>query len=288
MTSTLISPVRFNIALEDGSLAGLHWPNPDKPPLLFCHATGFCASTYKHMLAQLADQFDVYAIDMRGHGKTNLPINPSELKSWHIYASDIQKFLDIENRNGWTIAGHSMGGVTAVTAADGRDDIKAVRLVEPVAVSSALNLLARTPLWEWYKAKMPLVKQAAGRRATWADRDEVIKAYSRKRLFSSWAPGALENYLEDGLKAGGDGVGLSCHPEWEAATFGALANRFWPVLRAIGSKTKLLAVRHPTSTVPAFAHKRLAALVDTFEVMDGASHLAPMESPKEIAQFISA
>ncbi|MEX6633130.1 alpha/beta fold hydrolase [Hyphococcus lacteus] len=280
------TPVRFRIAVEQGSLAGLHWANPAKPPLLFCHATGFCASTYKQMLGQLSDQFDVYAIDLRGHGKTDLPTAPKKLKSWHIYANDIAAFLDNINTVGWTIAGHSMGAVTAVMASEGRSDVSSLRLIEPVAVPSIMNLAARTPIWALLKDHMSMVQKAAKRRSHWENREAVLSSYERKSLFRGWAPGVLSDYLEDGLEESPTGVALACSPAWEAATFGAQANRFWPAVAAFADNISVFAASHTTSTVSPLARTRLSRLVANVEIGQGVSHLAPMEQPDEMAAFL--
>jgi pimeloyl-ACP methyl ester carboxylesterase len=43
------------------------------PDIVFMHATGFNARTYRTLLAPLGDRFHVLALDMRGHGLTTLP-----------------------------------------------------------------------------------------------------------------------------------------------------------------------------------------------------------------------
>lgn len=281
-----ITPERFTVEFEDGALAGWRWKNADKPPLLFCHATGFCASAYKQMLGRLSASFDIYALDMRGHGRTRLPADPAQLKSWRIYARDIARFLDTENRKGWTLAGHSMGGVTATMAARGRVDVAALKLVEPVAMPRLLTLTAATPFWPLIARSMPLVRGAAKRRSHWAARADVVASYRRKALFRDWSAGALSDYLEDGLKDAGDGVELSCAPAWEAATFAAQANNFWSAAATAPAPIAVYAADSATSTVSAAARRRFARLGAQLRVAQGVSHLAPMEKPREIADFI--
>lgn len=282
-----MTPERFSIAFEDGALAGWRWPNAGKPPLLFCHATGFCASAYKQMLGFLSDGFDIYALDMRGHGRTSLPADPGRLKSWRIYARDIARFLDEKKLEGWTLAGHSMGGVTATLAARGRKDVTALKLVEPVAMPRRLALLAATPLWPLVSRNWPLVRQAAKRRSTWSARAEVVASYRRKPLFRDWSAGALSDYLEDGLTETDDGVRLSCAPEWEAATFAAQANNFWGAAANAPAPMAVFAADSPTSTVSAAAREKFRALGAQLQVAEGVTHLGPMEKPARIAEFVA-
>ena len=116
-------PERFSVELNDGALHGLRFGERGGPPLLFCHATGFCASAYRQMLSQLPGHYDVYALDMRGHGRSQLPADPAPLRSWSVYADDIGQFLDRVQRRKWVLAGHSMGAVTIAMAAEKRDDV---------------------------------------------------------------------------------------------------------------------------------------------------------------------
>lgn len=285
--STQIMPQRFAVALNDGVLAGWRWDNAGKPPLLFCHATGFCASAYKQMLSHLSSRFDVYALDMRGHGRTTLPADPRKLRSWRIYADDICDFLDRERREGWVLAGHSMGGVTAAMAARNRSDVAALKLIEPVAVPRTVTLLAATPLWPFLSRRMPLVSLAAKRRSAWSARSEVVASYGRKGLFQSWSAGALSDYLEDGLTETGDGVRLSCAPAWESATFAAQANNFWNAVKDAPVPVEVYAADSPTSTVSPAARKKFRDFGAQLTVAPGVSHLAPMERPAEIAAFVA-
>ncbi len=280
-------PVRFEVACAGGVLAGWRWPKEDLPPLLFCHATGFCASAYKQMLQRLSGQFDIFALDMRGHGKTRLAADPECLRSWNLYAGDIAEFLSLEARNGWTLAGHSMGGVVVAMAARGRTDIAAIALIEPVAMPPVMALVARTPIWPWLSQRFSLARLARRRRSEWPAREEVAAAYGRKPVFRNWAPGVLDNYLEDGLADDDGGVRLACAPTWEAATFQAHDNDFWGAVRAAPALVRVLAANHKSSTVWADARRRFVRIGALVALQDGVSHLIAMERPDLAAQFVA-
>lgn len=279
-------PERLKIDLGDGVITGFHWAAPDKPPLLFLHATGFCASVYRQMLSALAGQFDIYALDLRGHGGNTRPADPARLNSWRPCVDDACAFLDGAGREGWTLAGHSMGAATCILAAQGRKDAAALKLIEPVAMPDWMTFAARTPVWPLMSANIPLVRQAARRRNQWPDRASVIASYARKGLFKAWAPGVLEDYLEDGLAESEAGVRLACNPEWEAATFAAQANDVWAAAAAAPAPISVYAADHPSSTVSAAARARFRRLGAALMVNPGVSHLAPMEKPAELAAFL--
>ena len=283
----LVTPQRFSQAIEDGVIHGWRWPSEGKPPLLFCHATGFCASTYKQCLGQLGDVFDVYAVDLRGHGRSALPADPAALRSWRPIVQDISEFLDRQNRRDWTLAGHSMGAITAMMAAHKRTDVRAVRLLDPVVVPSFISWIAATPLWPVLGKQIPLAVAAAARRDHWDDRETVRAHYARKPLFSRWAPGVLEDYLEDAVQEQDGKVWLSCAPAWEAAVFRAQANPVWRYLRQGGVPIKILAAGDlNSSTFRAAARQRFSRLGGATEVLEGAGHLFPMETPDAAARFL--
>lgn len=286
-----IQPIRFSTDLPDGPVTGWRWNNPEKPPLLFLHATGFCASAYRQMLECVATQFDIFALDLRGHGRNGLPANPESLRSWKPYVDDVGAFLDLHARSGWTLSGHSLGAATALMAAVGREDVSALRLIEPVAMPAWISRMAKTPAWPYFSRRMTLVKLASRRRDRWPDRERVHASYSRKALFQSWAPGALDDYLLDALSDGPpdvDGsVSLACRPVWEAATFAAQGNDFWAAARSVTAPIELLAANHRSSTLPEFGRRRFRRLGAKVTVKAGVSHLAPMEKPAEMAAFLA-
>jgi pimeloyl-ACP methyl ester carboxylesterase len=282
-------PERFSIPLSGGAIAGWRWP-ADAPPLLFCHANGFCASTYRRMLGELAGCFDIHAIDLRGHGRTALACDPAALKSWKPYADDIGGALDrlnAEERRAWRLAGHSLGATSALLAARGRSDIAAVALIEPVAPPAVYAILGASPLWPFLAGRLPLVRGALARRAVFPDRDAAKAAYARKPLFSRWADGCLDDYLLDGLVDEAGVVRLSCRPDWEAATFAAQGSRFREALKAAPRPLSILAADHRTSTVYPRSARWFARLGVKVERAAGGTHFLPMEAPREAAAFLA-
>ncbi len=280
------APVRMATDMDGGALAGWRWPNAQKPPLLFCHATGFCASVYKQMLQALSADFDIYALDLRGHGRTELAADPDQLQSWNIYARDISQFLNAHKRTNWILAGHSMGAVTATMAARGRNDIDALKLIEPVAMPPLLAYAAKLPIWPYCARRLPLVQQAARRRSHWPDRAAAQSSYARKKLFAGWSEGVLSDYLEDGLCEDGEGVSLACAPRWEAATFAAQANHFWKAVADAPAAVSVLAADHPSTTTGSVARNRFSRFGASVALVGDVSHLAPMENPDLVAKFV--
>ncbi len=290
MTNSNTTPElrRYAVRLDAGEVTGWRFEKAGAPPLLFLHATGFCASAYRQMLSSLGGAYDIYALDLRGHGRNSLPADPGSLHSWAVFRDDVRAFLDREDRKDWTLAGHSLGAAVALLSAEGRRDVAALKLIEPVAMPVWLSRLAKTPVWPVFAARMPLVRQAARRRSEWASREEVAASYGRKALFRDWAPGVLEDYLTDGLAETASGVGLACAPSWEAATFAAQGNDFWNAAAKAPAPVRIFAARQASSTAPAFARRRFQRLGATLTVDNAAGHLAPMQKPQELASFLAS
>lgn len=282
------NPERFAVALDDGELAGWRWANDNAPALLFCHATGFCASVYKQMLQHLSGEFDIYALDMRGHGKTNLSADPKSLRSWVTYAGDVTAFMDVQPAKKWVLAGHSLGAITVALAAKARSDVSALALIEPVVIPAPVAAIAQTPLWRLIGRRSPMARRAAKRRSQWPGRADVLKSYMGKAIFANWADGVLDDYLEDGLErsAVAGGVTLACHPEWEAASFAALATDFASAVRKHTVPMSIFAGRLDDTTINKSARRRCVNWGIPVTESSRLSHLAPMEDPRRCADFI--
>ena len=101
------------------------------PPLLLAHATGFCATMYRPLGAELVDRFRVVALDFRGHGRSARPDNDDF--GWDRMADDV---LAVVERLGSTPAagfGHSMGGAALLMAEERRPGtFRSLFLFEPI------------------------------------------------------------------------------------------------------------------------------------------------------------
>src|SRR4051812_42112413 len=134
------SPIRKTLSTRDGAISFLEWEVTDKPLLLFSHANGFNASTYRSLLSPLSSEFRIIAWDMRGHGLTTLPLDRKRLRGWQIFRDDLLRFIDQLDARPTVLAGHSLGATSAALAAAVRPHIaRALVLAEPV--------MPRAPSW---------------------------------------------------------------------------------------------------------------------------------------------
>lgn len=262
--------------------------------MLFAHANGFNAGTYRRMLSSIDDRFDVFALDLRGHGRNSRPAEATRLADWSPYRDDVLAAVDaIEAEYGaagaWRLAGHSLGGISVLLAAAERPELKELRLIDPPMALAPLWLV-RSPLWAPIAARVPLFAGAKTRRSHWQSRADVEQSYARKPIFRRWAPGVLEDYLLDGLRDAPDGAHLACATDWEYATFAAQRDDNFKALRRVtrraGAEVAIIGLGQD-SPFWVSARRRAARLGAQVLEKNQAGHLWPMETPEEAAAFLS-
>jgi pimeloyl-ACP methyl ester carboxylesterase len=265
-------------------MAGIEFgPQAASPDIVFMHATGFNARTYRMLLAPLGERYRVLALDARGHGLSTLPAGTFGYNSWRRHRDDLIGLLEKYCTQPVTLAGHSMGATVSLLVAGKRPDLVAsLALIEPVilpATSYALVELPFGPLVQRMTA--PIARGAAKRRARFDSREEALRAFTGRGVFKAFPPEVLADYVGDGLvEDPRGGVRLACAPKYEAATFAAHRHDPWGALRAVSCPLVLLRAEKG-STISAAAMHRLAALKPDARVatVEGASHMLPIERP---------
>ena len=102
------------------------------PPLVLIHGVGLRAEAWERMMPFLTPHFEVFAVDMPGHGASPL----GTVESLEDYVDQVEAF--VARRAGRIyVAGHSMGAILAMKLA--------ARLGDRVAGVAALNAIYRRP-----------------------------------------------------------------------------------------------------------------------------------------------
>lgn len=277
---------RKSLEVEGGQLSVMHAERPAAPRLVLGHANGFNASTYRQFLSYLSDDFEILAPDLRGHGLSQAPAEPGQLRDWHIFARDLARLTASEPDRQTIFVGHSMGSICGLLAAASHGmRVDQFALIEPVFMPSWFYAIPHIPGGAWAYQFNPMSKSARERRARWESRNQVLQSYRDKKLFAHWTAGALEDYLETGLMDSGGETVLACAPEWEAAIFASHAHNPWSALRQIDVPVSLLKSSRRGSTVyPVWRLRRYGLTPDATQ----AGHLAPMEDPQGCAQWVLA
>lgn len=82
------------------------------PPLIFLHGSLAFSELYKKIITSLSDDYYVLAVDMRGHGRTEIG---DKSFSYYTMANDIVSFTEKLGIAKFYSVGHSMGGVIVLS-----------------------------------------------------------------------------------------------------------------------------------------------------------------------------
>ena len=274
--------------------------NTDKPGFQFAHATGFNALTYKELLEPLSDNFNVRAVDARGHGFTKLKANPQDMYDWKIYCDDLIKSVELfveKTQKPIILSGHSMGAASAIQVAAIRPDlVSGLVLVDPVLMTNKIKVIfkigRKNPLFK----NIPIIKQGMmmseatkKRRRYWKNKEEIFNSYKNKLIFKTWTETTIRNYIEGGTELIGDKTRLTCDPLWEAATFSSWKHDAMGLIDKLNCPITLLQAEF-NSTARGNGPIKLMQQdkLGVHKIVKGSTHFLPMEFPNIIKEEINS
>lgn len=258
---------------------------PRSPDMIFTHANGFNALTYRTLLKPLARDARILAPDMRGHGRSTLPAPSGWRRSWRDLRDDLVSLIDAVEGPPMVLAGHSMGAIVALLAADQRSErIRGVVMLDPVILPRPAALAMSLPLIGRAARRYPLVKNALRRRASFGSREAAVDAYRGRGAFRGWPDPVLADYAADAFRDGVDGVQLTCSPAWEASNYAAQGCDPWPILRGLGRPVTILKAEHGSTC--SLGPGRIPG-VDVSTVAGG-THFFPMLEPTQTRAALAA
>ncbi|MEY3259502.1 MAG: hypothetical protein RIT46_331 [Pseudomonadota bacterium] len=148
-------PRRRTITLDPsrgpGLVSALDFGDPSRPiDVVFFHANGFNALTYRSVLGPLSKQLRILAVDQRGHGQTTLTAKVEGRRSWDDHRYDDIAVLDaLAKEPGFkpvVLSGHSMGSTVALYAAEARPAlVRSVVMFDPVIMDKRTQFIGSLP-----------------------------------------------------------------------------------------------------------------------------------------------
>ena len=282
---------RVTFDLTGGQMAGIAFGDATRSPdIVFLHATGLNARTYRALLAPLGEHFHVLALDFRGHGKSTLPAKRLSYPSWARHRDDLIALLETHLDKPVTLAGHSMGATVALLAAAKRPDlVNSLVLIEPVIFPPGAYALMSVPgAVMLNRSFMPIASKASGRRRRFPTKAAAVKAFTGRGFFKTWPPEMVADYVADGLvdTPKGDSK-LACSPSYESATFAAQRNAPWAaVKRAPGPIVILRGEKNSTFPMAAMHRFEMLRRDARIATVEGATHALPMERPDRVRSAI--
>jgi pimeloyl-ACP methyl ester carboxylesterase len=268
------------------------------PPLLVCHATGFCGLAYRPLAARLRDRFHVWAVDLRGHGQSGAPDDGDF--AWDGMADDVLAAVDeIVARSGRFPAqpaagpgdgsgevlafGHSLGGAAVLLAELTRPGtFAAAYLFEPIVWPAG---------FQHPDGVNPMAGPARRRREVFPSRADALARYASRPPLGELRADCLWAYVDAGFEDLPDGtVRLRCRAESEASTFQmeveVTVDRFTgvelPVTVAVGQRD---GESGPALLAPALVDALPGAQLLGYPHL---SHFGPLQDPDTVAADVSA
>lgn len=276
----LSPPRRLKLPVDNrwggGELSVLDFGDAKRPvDIIFVHANGFNALTYRTLLAPLSGSLRLWAPDLRGHGGATLPADPRGRRNWHDHRDDLVALLDALDGPPVVLAGHSMGGTSALLAAAQRPaKVSSLVLLDPVIWGRLTVAVFNLPLVGRLAERIPLVRNARKRRAVFDSREQAMAAYTGRGAFRGWPEIMLADYLADGLVETPEGYVLACPPEWEASNYAAQAHNPWRALKRFDGPVRILKGEAGSTCVMSDTPLGLPNV--TVETVHGGTHFFPM------------
>ena len=257
------------------------------PTLHFAHANGFPPGTYRKLIDELTNHHHVFSMAARPLWPDS---RPQVLRDWSLLAEDLRAELDRRGERGIVGVGHSLGAVISLLSAAADPGLfSAVVAVDPLILTGVHSLFWGTVKAVGLAGRVNLVRGARRRRELWSDRAEARTTYANKKVFTSWDPEVLDDYLDAGMvDLPQGGVRLRYPRECEARIFSAAPHDLWTELRKVSVPTLFVQGEHSDTFLDA-ARARVEREVPgsrTVVVADS-SHFLPMERPSELARVIN-
>jgi len=214
-------------------------------------------------------------VDLRAHGSTDVPPNPSEGYAFAQLAGDVLAVLDALGLERWVALGESLGGgVCAVLDEQRPGATRRLLLCEAIAFDLAAVGGSR-PAGTGPGERNSMAAIARRRRAVWPDRATVEASYGARPPLDALAPEALAAYVRWGFVDRPDGqVELACPPEAEATIFEMSANEAgglaaWRHLDALSAPATVAAGEHSDLPMEWFRAQAEQADADLVRVAGG-------------------
>lgn len=232
------------------------------------------------------------ALDLRGHGLTELPADQSKLVNWQTFADDIAYVFDDYIEGPIILAGHSYGAVSALLALPRiQNKVAGYAGFDPVLVPWLFQKIAKGKIGRgWMKRRIPIARKAGDRKSVFESIDAAFSRYQGRGAFKAVPDDVLRDYLEGGTVEAGDGtIRLACDPKWEQAIFVAQAHNAVPHLSLLPSPSRLIFAGGKGQVSSEPQRRRLARKFPhiSVEFEKNRDHLFPLHDPDFASSVLS-
>ncbi len=288
----MLRPTSHVLPGDGTKLHYLRWnePHPDRPVVILTHGLGFVGASWKLLAQVLARDYTVYAVDRRGHGRSE--ISEERHYAFELFSRDLLFLLDALGVRGVYGIGHSSGATDMLLAAGARPESFArILAVEPTVQDPRARPDPDPTLSDVCQG---LIQRTRHRRGGYPTREHAFEMLRKRSPIQSWHPELLRAQVEYGYReAPGGGVEPCCSPAVEAEMlvpiFQAMESRYpgpefarlpevkCPVLITSGDESHPVYGAMATlaaGLIPGALHHRC----------HGGTHFWPQERPEEFAE----
>ncbi|MCP5029850.1 MAG: alpha/beta hydrolase [Actinomycetia bacterium] len=270
----------MQIPSTDGVTLEVHDLGGDGPPLLWCHATGFCGAVWQSLARQIPNRRS-WAPDFRGHGASTPPAGLDY--RWHGMARDVLAVVDELGLTGVPAVGHSMGAASLLLAEAARPGtFERIWAFEPVVFPAQVEA--------GHQKASNIAEGARRRRNNFPDRAAARERFGSRPPFSLLDPNVLDTYVDHGFAhAPEGGVTLALPGDHEARVYeNGRTHGAFDILAQVNCPT-LIARGNLNEDGPAHVADLVAAAVPNGRLMayEDLTHFGPLEQPARIATDIA-
>lgn len=236
--------------------------------IVMIHGFGANKDNWTRLAGHLTDDFNVYAIDLPGHGDSSKPLDIGyRLEDQAGYVAKILEALSVEDAH---IMGNSMGGaITALYAANYPGKVKSAVLFDPAGILEYESELVDLVM----EGDNPLIPKKPG------DFERLMEFALEKEPFVPWP---IMGVMEERAIANRD-INEVIFAAIRDAGFesdfrNAITRIQAPVLIIWGKEDRVINYRNGEVFAAAIPNARL-------ELMDGIGHAPMVEAPAESAEL---
>lgn len=258
-------------------------------PLHFLHANGYPPECYAPLFENLQNQYHVIGMKLRPLWND---ARKEDVPDWHSFSDDLLRFLSTSGVDPVIGVGHSIGGIVTLRAAMREPKkFRALVLLDPVLfippVLIGWNIIRALGLGERLHPKIP---GALKRRRSFDNLELLYRGYRTRDVFRYMSDENLRIFIE-GItrKKEAGSFNLAYSPEWETHIYltGMRDFDLWRGLPDFNVPT-LIIRGDETDTFLPNAEKLVKKKNPKIQVhtMKKATHILPLEYPKEVAEII--
>ena len=170
-----------------------------KDILHFSHANGFPASTYRTIFAELADDYEIRAVERFGHDP-RFPVT----RDWPHLVDQLLEDIDARRPADvkvWLV-GHSLGGYLSLMAALKRPHwVKGVVMLDSPVIAGWRSNLLRLSQWTGLDTRLSPAAATKNRRTHWPSREDAWRHFHAKAAFARWDERMLSDYIDFAIPA---------------------------------------------------------------------------------------